>query len=72
MSREVLVGRRRMPLVGISPILREVERRLSGRTMTALDAGAGKSPMPIALAGLGLKTTVADPDSQKQTGKSSG
>ena len=53
-------------------ILREVERRLAGRTMTALDAGAGKSPMPIALTNLGLKTTVADPDSQKQTGKSSG
>jgi hypothetical protein len=53
-------------------ILREVERRLDGRTLTALDAGAGKSPMPIALAGLGLKTTVADPNSQEKTGKNSG
>jgi hypothetical protein len=53
-------------------ILREVERRISGRAMTALDAGAGKSPMPIALAGLGLQTTVADPNSQEQTGKNSG
>ena len=52
-------------------ILREVERRMSGRAMTALDAGAGKSPMPIALAELGLKTTVADPNSQEQTGKNS-
>ena len=53
-------------------ILREVERRASGNKKTALDAGAGKSPMPIALAQLGLKTLVADPDSQQQTGKNSG
>ena len=53
-------------------ILREVEKRLDRRSMTALDAGAGKSPMPIALAALGLQTTVADPNSQEMTGKNSG
>jgi hypothetical protein len=50
-------------------ILREVERRLDGRLRTAVDAGAGRSPMPLALARLGLETTVVDPDSQKRTGR---
>lgn len=50
-------------------VLDQVRRRLDGRTLTAADFGAGQSPMPIALAKLGLATTVVDPDSQKQMNK---
>ena len=42
-------------------VVREVERRMAGRTRAAMDAGAGKSPVPIALARLGLTTVVVDP-----------
>jgi hypothetical protein len=42
-------------------VVREVERRIGGRTRSAMDAGAGKSPVPIALARLGLETVVVDP-----------
>jgi hypothetical protein len=42
-------------------VVREVERRVVGRTATAMDAGAGKSPVPIALARLGLIVVVVDP-----------
>jgi hypothetical protein len=53
-------------------VLREVERCLEGRQKTAADAGAGRSPMPIALVGLGLETVVVDPDSQGLTGRTVG
>jgi hypothetical protein len=46
-------------------IVREVERRLAGRKATAMDAGAGRSPVPIALAGLGLTTIVVDPGARR-------
>ena len=42
-------------------VLREVQRRLSGRARTAVDFGAGKSPVPVGLTRLGLLCIVADP-----------
>ena len=53
-------------------ILREVERHAGGAPKKAMDAGAGKSPMPVALKRLGYETFVVDPDSQKRTGKHAG
>lgn len=53
-------------------VVDRVERHLAGRTLTAADFGAGRSPIPIALAGLGLATTVVDPDSAKQMNKRGG
>jgi SAM-dependent methyltransferase len=50
-------------------VVEQVERHRAGRTGTAADFGAGRSPIPIALAELGLSTTVVDPDSQKQMNK---
>jgi hypothetical protein len=50
-------------------VMRQVEGRLEGRVPTALDVGAGMSPIPLALSELGLSTIAADPDSQKQTGR---
>lgn len=50
-------------------VIDRVERHLAGLTPTAADFGAGRSPIPIALAQLGLETTVVDPDSQKQMNK---
>jgi SAM-dependent methyltransferase len=46
-------------------VVREVERRLAGRKATAMDAGAGRSAVPIALAGVGLKTVVVDPGARR-------
>jgi len=53
-------------------VAREVERRLQGRRLSAADFGAGKSPLPVALQGFGLRTAVVDPDSQAQTGRRMG
>lgn len=50
-------------------VVDRVRQRLSGRLPTAADFGAGRSPTPIALAQLGLSTTVVDPDSQAEMGK---
>jgi SAM-dependent methyltransferase len=50
-------------------VLEQVRRRLDDRTRTAADFGAGRSPVPIELARLGLTTTVVDPDSEKQMNK---
>ena len=46
-------------------ILREVERRMESRASTAVDFGAGKSPIPIGLSRLGLSCVVADPGVEK-------
>src|SRR3954453_9031230 len=53
-------------------VLEEVRRRLDDRARTAADFGAGRSPVPIELARLGLTTTVVDPDSAKQKNKRGG
>lgn len=41
--------------------LQQVDRRMRGRTQNAVDVGAGRSPVPIALSQMGLRTIVADP-----------
>jgi len=53
-------------------ILREVERRMEGVPLKAIDAGAGKSPMPVALKRLGFETAVVDPNAQEEVGVHAG
>lgn len=53
-------------------VLRQVLARRDGVPASALESGAGRSPVAVALQRAGLAVTVADPDSQAATGRTSG
>lgn len=53
-------------------VVAQVRQRREGRTATAVDFGAGRSPIPIAVSRLGLATSVVDPDSVTQMNKTTG
>jgi SAM-dependent methyltransferase len=49
--------------------LRQVDLRLKERSKSAVDVGAGRSPVPIALSRMGLRTLVADPGNDASSGE---
>jgi SAM-dependent methyltransferase len=53
-------------------VIAQVQRHDGDSTRTAVDFGAGKSPIPIGLQTLGFATTVVDPDSEPMLGRRAG